>query len=129
MSFAIGDPIFDTQGRPGIVKDFQQDKTQLVINKETDSVKKSLRHGYLSGISNRELFNNIMDKISGEENPETKLKMLQAKIDELEADVSKENAQLLPYLKAEVSHIINIYNIKPKTYTIPSYQLSRTTEG
>src|SRR5437868_1269156 len=119
MTLRIGDTAFIRGGTPVTVKDRDPHSAQLVLESDPEVVKDQTRHGYLNGLSPevRSQFYEILDQVKGEtEDPTERITTLQAKITELEQDPRK--LQLSRYLKAEMNHIMNSYNIRPREYSM-----------
>lgn len=118
MSFKVQDPVFNSQGEPGIVKQINRESQKIKVDKDQKTVAQEFRHGYLKGMSEgvRSEFNQFMDDVKNEQIPKEKVTMLQGKISELEADFSPKNYILLNYLKSELAHVMNTYHVQPRTF-------------
>lgn len=119
MTLRIGDTAFIRGGTPVTVKDRDQVSGQLVLESDPGVVKRETRHGYLNGLSPevRQQFYEILDEIKGNtEDPGERINVLNAKLFDLEQD--PRNIQLTRYLRAEMNHIMNTYNIRPREYTM-----------
>lgn len=118
MSFKVQDPVFNSQGEPGIVKNIDRENQRIKVDKNKELVAHEFRHGYLKGMSKgiRSEFNQFMDEVKNEPVPTEKVVKLQGKISELESDFSPKNYILLNYLKSELAHVMNTYHVKPRTF-------------
>ncbi len=119
MSLRVGDTAFIRGGTPVTVKDRDPVTAQLVLESDPEIVKDQTRHGYLNGLSPeaRQQFYEILDQVKGEnENPAERINTLNAKLFDLEQD--PHNLQLTRYLRAEMNHIMNTFNIRPREYTM-----------
>lgn len=129
MALRVGDPSFTYLGQPGVVVP-QKNKLNGKIDIDTDKerVKTEFRHGYLVGIEAKDVFNSIMDTVKKTEDPSEKVAFLSNKLEEYEAQNSTESQNFARYLKAELSHLMNTYHIKPRIYQLPP-QKAQSTGG
>jgi hypothetical protein len=118
MSFKVGDVAFSRTGEPGVVVSRDATRGELTINNEAKEVEKFHKHGYINGLKSedRDSYLTLLDEVAEMEDPEEKVGKLREKITELEADPKQ--FQLLGYLKSELFHVMHLYNISPKEYTI-----------
>ncbi len=119
MSLRVGDTAFIRGGTPVTVKDRDPVTAQLVMESDPEILKNDTRHGYLNGLSLevRQQFYQILDEVKGEtENPTERINTLNTKLFDLEQD--PRNLQLTRYLRAEMNHIMNTFNIRPREYTM-----------
>ena len=119
MSIRVGDVVFVGSGNPALVKDRDHITGQLRLEPGKAKTHDEMRHGYINGLSQdtRQSFNEILDEVKqGTEDPGERAEQLRLKIDELEQD--PRNFLLARYLRAEMVHIMNTFNIKPKEYIV-----------
>lgn len=119
MSIRTGDAVFIRSGIPATVKDREPLSGKLVLEQDQQKVRGDARHGYLNGMSQEtrsELYG-ILDAVKGEtEDPGERVEKLRVKLGEIEEDPHKLN--LARYLRAEMTHIMNTYQIRPREFTI-----------
>ena len=130
MTLRVGDTAFIRGGTPVTVKDRDPHSAQLVLESDPDVVRQQTRHGYLNGLSPevRQQFYEILDTVKGDsEDPETRINQLNTKVAELEQD--PRNLQLSRYLRAEMNHIMNTFNIRPREYSHPRKQSSLNAQA
>jgi hypothetical protein len=120
MSFKVGDVSFLHNGIPAVVAGKESDSGKLMLDSDQGAVKKLHRHGYLNGLedTDRKALLNILDKVSETEQPDEKIGLLNQQIDDLSKD--PRNFRLVRYLKSELTHMMNTYNVKPRYYEMPS---------
>lgn len=119
MTLRVGDTAFIRGGTPVTVKDRNPVSNELILESDPAKVKEQTRHGYLNGLSPevRQQFYEILDQVKGEtEDPAERINTLNAKLFDLEQD--PRNLQLTRYLRAEMNHIMNTYNIRPREYSM-----------
>jgi hypothetical protein len=119
MALRVGDTAFIRGGTPVTVKDHDPISRQLLLESDPNVVREQTRHGYLNGLSPevRQQFYEILDEVKGNtEDPTERINTLSAKLFELEQD--PRNLQLTRYLRAEMNHIMNTYNIRPREYAM-----------
>jgi hypothetical protein len=119
MTVRIGDGIFVSGGVAAVVRERDPISGRLTVERETKAVQHDLRHGFINGLSveERQQFDAVLDDIKGDSTaPAERVAALRAKLDELEQD--PHNLKLTQYLKSEMLHLMNTFNIKPKTYTV-----------
>lgn len=120
MSFKIGDPIFDSSGRPGLIKDKDPRTGGLTVERSHQKVQENIRHGYLKDLGTlRSDFNAIMDEIKDIENAREMIETLQSKIYKLEDEVdSPHDLKMIKYLRSELFHLMQTHQISPREYRI-----------
>lgn len=119
MSIRVGDAVFTRSGMPTIVKDRDPTTGKLDLDPDPEHVSEAMRHGYLNGLATetRAALNEILDQVKNEtKDPSERVEKLRVKMEELEQD--PRNFQLTRYVKAEMTHIMNTYNLRPKNYTM-----------
>lgn len=126
MPAKVGDPIFNAQGFPQILKGKDEENAKFIAETDPETVKSSTRHGYIKGLKPdlRQTFNEVMDKVRSTDNPQEKMELLQKQINSLEqAGHIKDNQKLARYLKSELFHVMQIYNVEPRTFEIPYHDV------
>jgi hypothetical protein len=124
MNIRPGDAVFLRSGEPGIVKDRNEITGKLKVDSDLQRVKQDMRHGFINGLTpeQREVFNTILDEVKGStEDPGERVTILNAKVKELEQDPKLFG--LTRYVKAEMVHIMNSNNIKPREYSVQEAKL------
>ncbi len=128
MALQIGDPIFTRTGTPGFIKERSEAKESVVSDVNEAAVKTQFRHGYIRGLSSdaRQEFNGIMDRIRTLDQGPEKVRAMQKTIDEMENVPEKkpETMMFIRYLKSELFHLMQVYNIHPQEYSIPFHELN-----
>ncbi len=124
MKASFGDAVFIRTGIPAVVKERNDITGKLILETDGAKIKEDMRHGYINGLSaeNREEFNSILDSVKDDNtDPQERAERLQTKLTELEEDPRK--LPLTRYLRAEMVHIMNTYNIKPNEYAVHESKL------
>lgn len=119
MNIRPGDAVFIRNGEPGIVRERDQTTGKLKVDTDIQAVKHETRHGYLNGLTpdQRQVFNTILDEAKqSSEDPSSRIAHLDAKVQELEQDPKQQG--LARYVKAEMIHIMNSHNVKPREYSV-----------
>jgi len=118
MSFRIGDAVFGRQGQPGIVVEKDDIQSKLTVDSDKKAIDKNHRHGYINGLKTeqRSQFLEVMDTVAETKDPHEKMETLQKKIGEARADPKQ--FHLVSYLESELFHVMNQYQISPRTYKI-----------
>ncbi|MEN9836165.1 MAG: hypothetical protein RL011_2358 [Pseudomonadota bacterium] len=119
MSIRIGDAVFLRSGQPAIVKDRLPSSGELVLEKDQKAVQQAFRHGYINGMNpeTRASLTEILDRIKDEtKDPAERVTAMQAKLTELDQD--PRNRDLSRYLRSEMMHLMNTYNIKPREFKL-----------
>ncbi len=119
MAIKVGDPLFNTQGEPGVVRKKESLHQRMQASSDRNEVKDEFRHGYIAGLDgkDRKTFNAFMDDIRAIDKPDEKIEKLQKKIQEMEKDpTSQANIQLTKYLKSELFHLMQTYNVRPRQF-------------
>ncbi len=119
MSIRVGDTVFIKSGHAAIVKGRSTDTGQLELKVDTPEVQHDTRHGVINGMTpdaRKELYE-ILDQVKEATSvPSERVDQMRDKILELEKD--PRNFVLAKYLRAEMGHLINTHNIKPKEYSV-----------
>ncbi len=120
MAFKVGDVSFLSNGQPAVVTKKDEMTGNVIVDRKQEEVKKVHRHGYINGLKeqDRETFIKILDKVAETGDPKEKIDTIQGQISELEQD--PRNYRIVTYLKSEVAHLMNTFNIKPRTYELPA---------
>ncbi len=129
MAIKIGDPLFNPLGEPGVVTQKESARERLHASSDPAEVKDAFRHGYISGLEKpiRKKFNSVMDEIRQLDRPEEKVENLQKKISDLESETtSPANIQLTHYLRAELFHLMQTYNIHPRQFEVSYHESTNT---
>jgi hypothetical protein len=119
VSIRLGDAVFIRSGTPAIVKDRNPTTAQLLLDQDYEHVQEDMRHGYINGLSGetRAQLNEILDDVKGAtDDPRERVDAMQAKLTEIDGDPTK--LPLSRYLRAEMLHVMNAHNIKPKEYSV-----------
>ncbi|MBI2601952.1 MAG: hypothetical protein HYW48_02755 [Deltaproteobacteria bacterium] len=126
MPAKVGDPIFNSQGFPHVLKGKEEESAKFIAEADPEKVQEATRHGYIKGLQPemRETFNKVMDKVKSTEDPREKLAFLQEQIASLETKSHiKENQILARYLKSELFHVMQVYHVEPRTFEIPFHDV------
>lgn len=118
MTVRVGDAVFIRSGIPAVVKDRNEGTGQLRLETDLPAVQKEMRHGYLNGLTpeTRQQLYAILDEVkSKSEAPEARIDELRSKLTELELDPKQQ--MLARYVRAEMVHLMNTYEIRPKEYS------------
>jgi hypothetical protein len=126
LSLAIrpGDIIFTRQADPALVKEREPTTGVLRLDRDKDAVKEIARHGYINGIDpdKRQEFLAILDEVKGAtEDPAQRIDLLKNRIELLEQD--PKNSNLSRYLRSEMAHLMNVFGVKPREFSIDSFKL------
>lgn len=119
MSIRVGDNAFIRGGLPSTVKGRDPLNGKLNLELDPAIVKEDTRHGYLNGLNQetRDELYQILDQVKADTtDPGERIEKMRLKLDELDQD--PRNLNLSRYLKAEMVHIMNTYNIRPREYTM-----------
>ncbi len=118
MSIRVGDAVFIRNGVPATVKDRDPNTGKLVLSQDQQQVRVDFRHGYLNGMSEEtrlELYG-ILDAVKAETaDPSERLEKLRVKLEEVDVDPRK--VHLARYLRAEMTHIMNTHQIRPREFS------------
>ena len=124
MSIRIGDAVFLRSGLPAAVKDRDPATGQLVLQSEPNAVREQMRHGYINGMSQetRSSLYDILDRIKEKtEDPRERVAEMQLKLNELDQD--PHNRDLSRYLRAEMLHLMNTFDIKPREFKLEEFNV------
>lgn len=119
MSIRVGDAVFIRTGVPTTVKDRDPLSGKLLLEQDPLKVREDARHGYLNGMSQetRAEFNGILDQVKAEtEDPGERVEKLRLRLMEIEEDPRK--LHLARYVRAEMTHLMNTYQIRPREFTV-----------
>lgn len=119
MSLRVGDAAFVRTGLPAIVKERNADTGNITLETDLKTFQKDMRHGILNGIpeEQRPALYEILDGIKQQsKDPNERVAELSARLEELEKD--PRNYLLSRYVKAELTHYMNTYGIRPKFYEV-----------
>lgn len=114
-----GDIIFTRQADPALVKERSLSTGTLKLDRDPEAVREMSRHGYLNGIDleSRQELNAILDEVKGSTSDKAqRIEMLKTRLETLEQD--PKNASVARYLKSEMVHLMNVYGVKPREFTI-----------
>ena len=122
MGFKVGDALFDRYGQPGLITNKEKISGDITVDTKKEVMADAHRHGYINGLSlqDREKFNKDMDEVRAMENPKEQVMALRDKIGELN---DPKDFRLKRYLHAELSHLMNTHNIKPRYYTMEEHKV------
>lgn len=118
MTLRIGDSVFIRSGDPAIVKSRDPATGKLRLDQEYAHVQHEMRHGYINGLpaEDREQLYRILDEVKGDTtDPRERVEKIGAHLAEIESDPTR--LPLTRYLRAEMAHIMNTHNIRPREYT------------
>ncbi len=120
MSIRVGDSIFQSSGKVGIVRRVDQDNGEILAESPEDLGSKELRHGYINNLndSERQVFHETLDQVNGMETAE-KVKSLTESIEKMRANPG--NGRLVQYLQSQLSHIMQSENYQPRTYAVDTW--------
>lgn len=118
MSFRVGDAAFGANGIPGVVKRQDNITGNLLVDTDQKTTRSIHRHGYINGLTpqERQNFNEHLDAVRSESDPNKKLELIREKISELKLDSA--NFRMVKYLESEMFHLMNTYNISPRLYNL-----------
>lgn len=118
MTIQIGDVVFTVQGRPGIVVDKDPKTEELKVETKGEAFENARKRNFMNGLTPqmRDQYNEILDEIRDEKEPQEKLKLLAERIEEVGAD--PKNHIVTKYLTAQKAHIMNSNRINPRVYKI-----------
>lgn len=119
VSIRPGDAVFVRTGDPLLVKDRDKATGMTTLNRDPETVIHGTRHGYINGLEpeKREQLFAILDEVkSASVDPEERVSKLREVLGEIEQD--PKNLGLARYVRAEMTHIMNSYGIKPREYLI-----------
>lgn len=117
MSLRVGDTMFLPRGETAVITDFDRNSNSFKVSAEPGLNKESRRHGYINGISQEDRSNlmNLMDRVREIDDPKERIGELRKKLDELSTDPHQ--WQMARYVESEMAHMMNMFGIKPTTYT------------
>jgi len=117
MSLRVGDTMFLPRGETAVITDFDRNSNSFKVSAEPGLNKESRRHGYINGISkeDRSSLMNLLDRVQEIDDPKERIGELRKKLDELSADPHQ--WQMARYVESEMAHMMNMFGIKPTTYT------------
>lgn len=126
LSLAIrpGDIIFTRQADPALVKERDPATGILRLDRDQNAVKEMARHGYINGVDSdkRQEFLAILDEVKGAtEDPAQRIDLLKNRIEQLEQD--PKNSRLSRYLRSEMAHLMNVYGVKPREFSIDGFKI------
>ena len=111
--------MFLRSGLPAVVNGRESQSGRLDLLADPERVQNETRHGFLNGLS-REARSNlyeILDRIKeSTDDPAERIGQMQAKLDELEKDPHQRD--LTHYLRAEILHVMNTYDIRPREFKL-----------
>lgn len=117
MSMRVGDTVFLPRGQTAVVT--EHDKNHGTFNMSSDPAvsKANSRHGYINGMSpeQRQDLMALMDRVQDLKDPKERVGEMRKKLDELRTDPRQ--WQMARYVESEMAHMMNMFNIKPTTYT------------
>ena len=119
MSIRVGDAVFLRAGQPAMVRERDPVTGQLQLDTSVKAVQTDMRHGYLNGIEpeQRDALYGLLDEVKGQsEDPEQRVELLRAKLTELEK--LPQNYVLARYVRAELAHLMNTHDIRPRLYGV-----------
>ena len=118
-SIRPGDVAFIRSGIPATVKERNETTGQLKLESDLKVVQHDMRHGYLNGLNpeTRKQLYDILDEVkAANDDPAKRVEAMAKKLSELLED--PHNLTLARYLKAEMTHLMNTFGIKPREYSI-----------
>ena len=123
LSFRVSDTTFNELGKPGVIVGKDPVTATLKVDTNKDVVAKNSRHGYINGmeIGQKRDFNAIMDKMRSIEDRREQVGFLRDRLDEIKNDPKQ--VSLTQYLKAELAHLMQTYNLQTRFYEIEEHKL------
>lgn len=117
MSLRVGDTMFLPRGETAVVTDHDSNQGTFKISTDEKLGKSVSRHGYINGLNIEQRSNlmTLMDRVGEMTDPKERVGELHKKLDELSADPRQ--WQMARYVESEMAHIMNIFGIKPTSYT------------
>ena len=110
--------------RPTFVRDRDPNTAKLGLESDPDKVRNHIRHGYINGVDPglRDKFYEILDDAKAKGEPMERIKYIRGKLSEIDRDPKQ--IHLAKYLKAEMMHIMNTFNVRPNEYKIDEAKLT-----
>jgi hypothetical protein len=117
MTKAVGDTIFNNNGRPGVIV-HREPTGHLLIDREGPSLKETQQRGYVNGLSaeQRGEFNKLIDQVRAIEKPEEKILEMQKIVESLRDEPTKH--VIRKYVEAEMNHLMISHNIRPRLFVV-----------
>lgn len=117
MSIRVGDSIFQSNAKVGVVRKIDEDNGEIHAESPPDLGTKELRHGYINNLNEaeRQAFHETLDGVSGLETEE-KVKSLTESIEKMREN--PHNSRLVLYLQSQLSHIMQSENYQPRVYKV-----------
>lgn len=124
MSIRIGDAAFLRAGQPGVVREHHPVTREVKLETNFSAVQRDMRHGYLNGLdqSQRQALYEILDQVKNTTtDPAEQINLLRDKVSELEQN--PQNHVLTRYAKAEMYHLMNTFEVKPRLFGVSEYKI------
>jgi hypothetical protein len=117
MSMRVGDSIFLPRGDIAVITEHDKNQGTFKMSADPGVAKANSRHGYINGMSpeQRQDLMTLMDRVKEIEDPKERVSEMRKKLEELRADPRQ--WQMSRYVESEMAHMMNMFNIKPTTYT------------
>ena len=117
MSLRVGDTVFLPRGDTAVVTEHDPSTSAFKISSDPALSKEVHRYGYINGMNPEQRLNltTLMDRVREIDDPKERVGELKQKLDELRNDPRQ--WQMARYVESEMAHMMNIFNIKPTTYS------------
>lgn len=117
-SIRPGDMIFDRVGRPAVVTKLDQEKDQIVLERQGQNFDKARAKGILNGLTveDRSEFDEVMAEVRADGDPKKRIQAINERLEELRSDPKK--FMIVRYLEGEMSHIMNTEKLHPRQYRV-----------
>ncbi len=117
MSMRVGDTVFLPRGQTAVITEQDKNLDSFKLSADPAVSKANSRHGYINGMSpeQRQDLMALMDRVKDIEDPKERVGEMRKKLEELRADPRQ--WQMARYVESEMAHMMNMFNIKPTTYT------------
>lgn len=109
--------MFMPRGQTAVVTEHDANAGTFKMTADPAVTKPHNRHGYLNGMSpeQRSDLMSLLDRVKEIDDPKERVNELRKKLEELRADPKQ--WQMSRYVESELAHTMNMFNIRPTTYT------------
>ncbi|MEY4631148.1 MAG: hypothetical protein RIQ81_1268 [Pseudomonadota bacterium] len=117
MTMKVGDSVFLPRGETAVVTEHDKHLSTFKISADPAFSAHIRRHGYINGMTpeQRTSLMTLMDRVKEIEDPQSKVQEIRTKLEELRADPRQ--WQMARYVESELAHVMNVYGVKPTSYT------------
>ena len=117
MTMKVGDTVFLPRGQTAVVTEQDKHLSTFKLSADPAVAAEIRRHGYINGMSleQRSSLMTLMDRVKEIQDPDQKVQEIRTKLEELRADPRQ--WQMARYVESELAHVMNVFGIKPTTYT------------